>query len=98
MEIIQLRKRGDSMATRSTEERLAELDRKMDNIKAQKRALQARANKEERAKRNHRLIQIGAEVEKYCGTITDLEAWAKYVSQYAGAIKQTQRGSDSENV
>lgn len=86
------------MATRSTEERLAELDRKMDNIKAQKRALQARANKEERAKRNHRLIQIGAEVEKYCGTITDLEAWAKYVSQYAGAIKQTQKGSDSENV
>lgn len=86
------------MATRSTEERLAELDRKIDNIKAQKRALQARANKEERAKRNHRLIQIGAEVEKYCGTITDLEAWAKYVSQYAGAIKQTQKGSDSENV
>ena len=86
------------MATRSTEERLAELDRNMDNIKAQKRALQARANKEERAKRNHRLIQIGAEVEKYCGTITDLEAWAKYVSQYAGAIKQTQKGSDSENV
>ena len=86
------------MASRSTEERLAELDRKMDNIKAQKRALQARANKEERAKRNHRLIQIGAEVEKYCGTITDLEAWAKYVSQYAGAIKQTQKGSDSENV
>lgn len=79
------------MATRSTEERIAELDKKLDNIKAQKRALVARANAEERKNRNHRLIQIGAEVEKYCGTITDIEAWAKYVEHYAGAIKQTQK-------
>lgn len=79
------------MATRSTEERIAELDKKLDNIKAQKRALVARANAEERKNRNHRLIQIGAEVEKYCGTITDIEAWAKYVENYAGAIKQTQK-------
>ena len=79
------------MATRSTEERIAELDKKLDNIKAQKRALVARANAEERKNRNHRLKQIGAEVEKYCGTITDIEAWAKYVEHYAGAIKQTQK-------
>lgn len=86
------------MATRSTEERIAELDKKLDNIKAQKRALVARANAEERKNRKHRLIQIGAEVEKYCGTITDIEAWAKYVEHYAGAIKQTQKPiAEAEN-
>ena len=82
------------MATRSTEERLAELDKKLDNIKAQKRALLARANAEERKKRTHRLIQIGAEVEKYCGQISNLEAFAHYVEKYAGAIKRTQAESE----
>lgn len=76
--------------TKTTDERIAELDKKMLQIKAQKRQLQARAKADERKKRTHRLIQIGAEVEKYCGEITDLESFSKYVSQYSAAISNTQ--------
>jgi hypothetical protein len=79
------------MATRSPEERLAELDEKMNQIKAQKRALQNRAKAEERKKRTHRLIEVGGVVEKYVGEITDLIAFDKYIQQYANAIKSTQK-------
>ena len=76
--------------SRPTEERIAELDKKLDQIKAQKRALQNRAKAEERKARTKRLIQIGAEVEHYAGCeITDLEAFKKYLEQYAYAIART---------
>lgn len=51
------------MATKNPEERLAELDKKLDQIKAQKRALQNRAKTEERKARTKRLIEIGATLE-----------------------------------
>lgn len=51
------------MSTRSPEERLAELDEKMNQIKAQKRALQNRAKTEERKARTKRLIEVGATLE-----------------------------------
>ncbi|HEX2959783.1 MAG TPA: hypothetical protein VHO70_23305 [Chitinispirillaceae bacterium] len=81
------------MANKSPEERLAELDEKMKQIKAQKRALQNRAKTEERKKRTRHLIEIGGVVEKYCGSITDLKSFERYISQYANAIKSTQKGS-----
>lgn len=52
---------------RPTEERIAELDKKLDQIKAQKRALLARQSAEERKKRTKRLIEIGASVESALG-------------------------------
>lgn len=82
---------------RPTEERIAELDKKLDQIKAQKRALQNRAKAEERKARTKRLIQIGAEVEHYAGCeITDLEAFKKYLEQYAYAIARTQKTVPAE--
>lgn len=81
---------------RPTEERIAELDRKLDQIKAQKRTLQNRAKAEERKARTKRLIQIGAEIEAVCGEITNLEAFTNYVKQYANAIKRTQQKFDNE--
>ncbi len=83
------------MATRPIEERLAELEEKEKKIKAQKRALQGRVSAEKRKARTKRLISIGAEVEAYCGEITDLESFKKYLEQYKGAIKATQKATQS---
>ncbi len=52
---------------KSREERKAALNEKKEQILAQLRKLNALDAKEERKKRNHRLIQLGAEVEKVVG-------------------------------
>lgn len=75
---------------RPTEERIAELDKKIEQIKAQKKAILQREKQAERKARTKRLIQIGAEVEAICGEITDLEAWKRYLTQYKVAIQRTQ--------
>lgn len=75
---------------RPTEERIAELDKKIEQIKAQKKAILQREKQAERKARTKRLIQIGAEVEAFCGEITDLEAFKKYLEQYSYAIARTQ--------
>ena len=51
----------------SYEEKLKELDQKMEQLKARKRDLAARHSKEERKKRTKRLIEIGATVESVLG-------------------------------
>ena len=76
---------------RPTEERIAELDKKIEQIKAQKKAILQREKQAERKARTKRLIQIGAEVEAICGEITDIEALKEYLSKYAYAIKKTQQ-------
>lgn len=85
-----------SSRTRPIEERLKDLDEKEKKIKAQKRALQGRANAEKRKARTKRLISIGAEVEAYCGEITDLESFKRYLEQYKGAIRATQKSPDTK--
>lgn len=70
---------------KTTEERIAELEEKQKQLKAQKRALMNRAKVEERKKRTHRLIQVGAIVEKYLGTIEDLDEFEK---QFESMIKK----------
>ena len=75
---------------RPTEERIAELDKKIEQIKAQKKAILQREKQAERKARTKRLIQIGAEVEAVCGEITDLEAFKDYLSKYSYPIKKTQ--------
>lgn len=54
------------MAERKTsEQKLQELEKKMEQLKAQKQAIIAKENKQKRAERTRRLIQIGALSEKY---------------------------------
>lgn len=56
------------MAERKTpEQQIAELEKKMKQIKAQKKAIQERKNKIERAQRTRRLIENRALAEKYLG-------------------------------
>lgn len=61
------------MATRSVEERLAELEKKEAQLKAQKRALKSKASAEARKKRTKRLIEIGGAVESICHIDFDME-------------------------
>ncbi len=75
---------------KATEERIAELDKKIEQIKAQKKALLQREKQAERKMRTKRLIRIGAEVEAFCGEIKDIEAFRDYLSKYSYAIKKTQ--------
>lgn len=52
---------------KSTEVRIAELDEKIKQIKAQKRNILNRQRTEERKKRTKRLIEVGATVESVLG-------------------------------
>lgn len=54
------------MAERKTpQQRKEELEKKIEQLQAQKKAVQAQINKEKRAARTRRLIQNGALAEKY---------------------------------
>jgi len=57
---------------RSPEERLADLNKKMEQLKAQKQRVQAQLNQKERKERTRRLIQIGAIFEKQFPRMADL--------------------------
>ena len=52
---------------RSTEERIAELDKKMEQIKAQKKAILQREKEIQRKARTKRLIEVGGAVESVLG-------------------------------
>lgn len=84
------------MAIRSSGERLAALDQTIDQKKAQRKALESRVKEEERRKRTRRLIELGGTIEKYCGTITDMENFDSYVKQYANAIKEWDKNSSKK--
>lgn len=61
--------------TRKTEqERLADLEMKMQQLKAQKQRLESRVKLKERKERTRRLIQIGAIFEKWCDIQSTEEA------------------------
>lgn len=55
------------MSIKSTEERIADLEKKMQQLKEQKKKILAREKEQERKARNHRLIEIGATVESVLG-------------------------------
>ena len=52
---------------RSAEERIAELDKKMEQIKAQKKAILQREKEIQRKARTKRLIEVGGAVESVLG-------------------------------
>lgn len=53
------------MVRKTDEERLKELEEKMEQIKAQRIQLESRVKEKERKTRTKRLIEVGAEFEKY---------------------------------
>lgn len=75
---------------KSANERTAEIDKKIEQLKAQKKAILQREKQAARKARTKQLIQIGGAVVAHCGEITDLEAFNEYLEKYAYAIKRTQ--------
>lgn len=74
------------MAERKTpEQKLQELEKQMEQLKAKKKAINAQISKAERAQRTRRLIQIGALSEKYfdCEKI-DPADFEKLISEIVG--------------
>lgn len=70
------------MARKSEQERLVELEQKMQQLKAQKQQIEARVKQKERKERTRRLVQIGAIFEKWCElqSVEEAEVIAKAIS------------------
>ncbi len=62
------------MARKTDEERLQELEKQMEQIKAKKQQLASRVQAKERKERTRRLIQVGAIFEKYFDIIGEDQA------------------------
>lgn len=73
-----------------------DIDDDIKKLKARKRALLARESDAKKAKRTNRLCNIGGIIEKYCGIITNEEAFEAYVNKYSAAIKGTQSSQLNE--
>ena len=61
------------MAQKSYDERLVELQKRQDQLKAQEKALKKRQSEEERKRRTRRLIELGGIVESVLGRNTTEE-------------------------
>lgn len=81
---------------KTPEEKVQELEKKIEQMQAQKKALIAKENKIKRAARTRRLIQIGALSEKYfnCADI-EPEAYEKLISEIV-KIEQVQSLTSSK--
>ncbi|WP_226530883.1 hypothetical protein [Metabacillus niabensis] len=62
------------MGRKTDEERLRELEEKMDQIKAKKQQVASRIQQKERKERTRRLIQVGAIFEKYFDIVGEDQA------------------------
>ena len=71
---------------RSPEEQLAELDKKMEQLKARKQQIQTKISQKERKERTRRLIQIGAIFEKQFPKLMDLSL--EEVSEAAAGMRE----------
>lgn len=74
------------MAERKTKtpgEKLQELEKKIEQMQAQKKEIIAKEKKAERAARTRRLIQLGALSEKYFNCVDiEPEAYEKLIAQF----------------
>lgn len=90
------------MARKSDEERLKELEIKMEQIKAKKQQVASRIQQKERKERTRRLIQVGAIFESYFGfkeeglTPEQAEQIALGLSAYVKKNKDKLMGIDVE--
>lgn len=85
--------------TKTAEEKLAELDKQIEKIKARKKAILSKQKEEERKARTKRLIAIGAEVEHYAGCpITDMDSFKDFLRIHEKAIAETQSSKIQELI
>ena len=77
---------------RSAEERIAELDKKIEQIKAQKKAILQREKQAERKARTKRLIEVGAIIESTLGIEFDNPAKKEKLQQLLIQERPTRNG------
>ena len=70
--------------------KLEDIEKRIAQLQAQKKAIISKAKAKERKERNHRLIQVGALVEKYAGKIINLDSFEAYLKNYGSYIKKNQ--------
>ncbi len=78
------------MARRSYDERIAEAEKKQEQLKAQLRELKNKKSQEARKKRTKRLIELGGIVEKVLGRETTEEDKDRF---YNFLVSQNDRGN-----
>lgn len=80
------------MAKKTDAERLAEIDKKLEQLKAQKQSLIAREKEKERKERTHRLIQIGAEIESRLKlSVEDTKSLCEYFNKCPESFDKVKR-------
>lgn len=79
------------MARKTDEERLQDMEKKIEQMKAKKQQVASRVKEKERKERTRRLIQVGAIFEKYF----DIEG-EKEAEQIAVGLKKTVQKNKEE--
>lgn len=85
------------ISRRTEEERLAELDQRMEQLKAKKQQLQAQINQKERKARTRRLIQIGAIFEQYFGVQVNEQVATNVIKNLHDLAVREERGEILRN-
>ncbi|OMD08213.1 hypothetical protein [Paenibacillus odorifer] len=82
-----------STKRRSPEERVAEIEKKMEQLKAKKQQLEEQVSQKERKERTRRLIQIGAIMESNFGleSLEEAEWVAEQVRDHAQVQLRSRR-------
>lgn len=77
---------------KSEQERLLEVEQKIEQLRAKKQQLEAKVKEKERKERTPRLIQIGAIFEKWCGlqSVEEAEVIAKAISEQGKQWREAQ--------
>ena len=75
------------MARKTDTERLLELEKKMEQLKARKQQVESRMKEKERKERTRRLIQVGAIFEKYFD-IEDVDQAEKIAFGMKGIVEK----------
>lgn len=84
--------------TKSIEEQIAELDRKVAQIRARKSQLMARRRQADEKARVHRLIQVGAILEKATGIQFDTKESREELSTVLQTRDDTARGKTAAEI
>lgn len=86
------------MPRRTEEERLADLDKRMEQLKARKQVLQTQISQKERKARTRRLIQIGAIFEQYFGVQLNEEVAASVIKNLKEMADREANGGASQST
>lgn len=80
------------MAKKTNAEKLADIEKKLEQLKVQKQSIIAREKEKERKERNHRLIQIGAEIESRLKfSVGETKLLCNYFNTYPESLDKVKR-------